>query len=155
MSYDWGRTMSEDTDKPYAWMAVGGTIWNHKTREDDVPLYTKSQGDCGETCKRAMLCYACSKELGGIARGDILRCIGTDELCTVEATSTTGKTLVKWGNDDFGTYTAEQIGELFWVEPKPQWQGLTDAEIEEFENMALGPHDLCLEVEAKLEEKNT
>jgi hypothetical protein len=43
MSYDWGRTMSEDTDKPYAWMAVGGTIWNHKTSEDDVPLYTKPQ----------------------------------------------------------------------------------------------------------------
>jgi hypothetical protein len=101
-----------------------------------------------------MLCYACSKELGGIARGDILRCIETDELCTVWATSTSGKTGVKWGNDDFGTYTAEQIGELFWIEPKPQWQGLTDAEIEEFEDMALGPHDLCLEVEAKLEEKN-
>jgi len=43
MSYDWGKTMSEDTDKPYAWMAVGGTIWNHKTSEDDVPLYTKPQ----------------------------------------------------------------------------------------------------------------
>ena len=37
---------------------------------------------------------------------------------------------------------------------KPQWQGLTDAEIEEFENMELGTHDLCLEIEAKLEEKN-
>ena len=43
MSYDWGRTMSEDTDKPYAWQAVGGTIWNHKTSEDDTPLYTKHQ----------------------------------------------------------------------------------------------------------------
>jgi len=31
------------TDEPYAWMAVGGTIWPHKTREDDVPLYTKPQ----------------------------------------------------------------------------------------------------------------
>ena len=111
-------------------------------------------GDCGETCKRAKLCYACSKELGALTRGDVLRCIETDELCTVEATSTTGKTLVKWGANDVAEYTAEQIGELFWVEPKPQWQGLTDAEIEEFENMALGPHDLCLEVEAKLEEKN-
>lgn len=79
---------------------------------------------CGETCKRAMLCYACSKELGGIARGDILRCIETDELCTVEATSTSGKTLVKWASNDFAEYTAEQIGELFWIEPKPQWQGL-------------------------------
>jgi len=27
--------------EPYAWQAVGGTIWNHKTSEDDVPLYTK------------------------------------------------------------------------------------------------------------------
>ena len=43
MSYDWGRTMSEDTNKPYAWQAVGGTIWNHKTSEDDTPLYTKHQ----------------------------------------------------------------------------------------------------------------
>ena len=38
---------------------------------------------------------------------------------------------------------------------KPEWQGLTDAEIEEFENMELGTHDLCLEIEAKLQEKNT
>ena len=30
-------------NEPYAWMAVGGTIWNHKTSEDDVPLYTKPQ----------------------------------------------------------------------------------------------------------------
>ena len=38
---------------------------------------------------------------------------------------------------------------------KQEWKGLTDAEIEEFENMELGTHDLCLEIEAKLEEKNT
>ena len=29
--------------EPYAWMAVGGTIWRHKTTEDDVPLYTAPQ----------------------------------------------------------------------------------------------------------------
>ena len=29
--------------EPYAWIAVGGTIWNHKTSEDDTPLYTKPQ----------------------------------------------------------------------------------------------------------------
>jgi hypothetical protein len=79
------------------------------------PESAMTQGDCGETCKRAKLCYACSRELA-LHRGDILRCIETDELCTVEATSTSGKALVKWGNDDFGTYTAEQIGELFWIE---------------------------------------
>jgi hypothetical protein len=53
-----------------------------------------------------------------LRRGDILRCIETDELCTVWATSTTGKTLVKWSANNFGDYTAEQIGELFWIEPK-------------------------------------
>jgi hypothetical protein len=76
-----------------------------------------TQGDCGETCKRAKLCYACSGGLGAPARGDVLRCIETDELCSVWATSTTGKALVKWASNDFGTYTAEQIGELFWIEP--------------------------------------
>ena len=30
-------------NQPYAWVAVGGTIWNHKTSEDDTPLYTKPQ----------------------------------------------------------------------------------------------------------------
>ena len=39
MSYDWGRTMNENTDKPYAWQAVGGTFW---TSEDNRP-YTKPQ----------------------------------------------------------------------------------------------------------------
>ena len=53
-----------------------------------------------------------------LRRGDILRCAETDKLCTVWATSTTGKTLVKWGANDFGNYTAEQIGELFWLEEK-------------------------------------
>ena len=38
---------------------------------------------------------------------------------------------------------------------KPQWQGLTDDELEEFENMELGTHDLCLEIEEKLQKKNT
>lgn len=32
--------LAEPVKEPYAWMAVGGTIWRHKTREDDVPLYT-------------------------------------------------------------------------------------------------------------------
>jgi hypothetical protein len=73
-------------------------------------------GDCGETCKRAKLCYACSRELA-LHRGDVLRCIETDELCTVETTSTSGKTGVKWASNDFAEYTAEQIGELFWIEP--------------------------------------
>ena len=53
-----------------------------------------------------------------LRRGDILRCVETDELCTVWATSTTGKTLIKWKANDFGNYTAEQIGELFWIEEK-------------------------------------
>ena len=32
--------LAEPVKEPYAWMAVGGTIWRHKTSEDDVPLYT-------------------------------------------------------------------------------------------------------------------
>ena len=35
------------------------------------------------------------------------------------------------------------------------WIGLTDAELAEFSDMELGAYDLCLEVEAKLKEKNT
>lgn len=35
-----------EADKPYAWMAVGGSIWRHKTSEDDVPLYTHPPGSC-------------------------------------------------------------------------------------------------------------
>ena len=55
-----------------------------------------------------------------LRRGDILRSIETDELCTVWSTSTTGKTLIKWGANDFCEYTAEQIGELFWIEKDPK-----------------------------------
>lgn len=34
------------------------------------------------------------------------------------------------------------------------WQGLTDEELAEFSKAKLGAYDLCLEVEAKLKEKN-
>ncbi len=34
------------------------------------------------------------------------------------------------------------------------WEGLTDKELEEFSKVELGAYDLCLEVEAKLKEKN-
>jgi hypothetical protein len=36
-----------------------------------------------------------------------------------------------------------------------EWVGLTDAELAEFSAMKLGAYDLCLEVEAKLRERNT
>jgi len=35
------------------------------------------------------------------------------------------------------------------------WVGLTDKELEEFSEAKLGSYDLCLEVEAKLKDKNT
>jgi hypothetical protein len=117
--------------EPIAWMVYtedGKSVFitdnptDIKEDQRALPLYTNLQEGCGETCKRAKLCYACSRELGGLNPGDILRCVETDELCTVMYTGTSGKTLVKWGNDDFGTYTAEQIGELFWIEPKPCFQ---------------------------------
>jgi len=38
---------------------------------------------------------------------------------------------------------------------KKPWVGLTDEELAEFSDMKLGSYDLCLVVEAKLEEKNT
>jgi len=37
---------------------------------------------------------------------------------------------------------------------KREWVGLMDAELAEFSTMKLGAYDLCLEVEAKLKEKN-
>jgi hypothetical protein len=36
-----------------------------------------------------------------------------------------------------------------------EWVGLTDEELAEFSDAKLGSYDLCLEVEAKLKEKNT
>jgi len=36
-----------------------------------------------------------------------------------------------------------------------EWVGLTDKELEEFSDAELGSYDLCLEVEAKLKQKNT
>jgi len=35
-----------------------------------------------------------------------------------------------------------------------EWVGLTDEELAEFSDAKLGSYDLCLEVEAKLREKN-
>jgi hypothetical protein len=114
-----------------------------------------------------------------LRRGDILRCIETNELCTVWATSTTGKTLVKWKANDFGSYTAEQIGDLFWVEPKPEcvcgepntagvhrqdgpcyqqperkWQGLTDEERYLGDARSEEEIEYARAIEAKLKEKN-
>jgi hypothetical protein len=114
-----------------------------------------------------------------LRRGDILRCIETNDLCTVWATSTTGKTQVKWKANDFGEYTAEQIGDLFWVEPKPEpepvacpkepanieelytappqreWQGLTDDEIKEILDCGRPNLVNIKKAEQKLKEKNT
>ena len=39
--------------------------------------------------------------------------------------------------------------------PQRTWVGLTDEELAEFSDAKLGSYDLCLEVEAKLKEKNT
>ena len=43
MSYDWGKTMSEDTNKPYAWVDIDSKLWNHRTSLRDIPLYTKQE----------------------------------------------------------------------------------------------------------------
>jgi len=39
--------------------------------------------------------------------------------------------------------------------PQRTWAGLTDKELEEFSDAKLGSYDLCLEVEARLKERNT
>lgn len=39
--------------------------------------------------------------------------------------------------------------------PQRTWVGLTDKELEEFSDAELGSYDLCLEVEARLKERNT
>jgi hypothetical protein len=88
---------------------------NGSMTADDVVLYTNEEIET----LRARL-SAPEPEPVRLRRGDILRCIETNELCTVWATSTTGKTQVKWKANDFGSYTTEQIGDLFWVEPKPE-----------------------------------
>lgn len=38
---------------------------------------------------------------------------------------------------------------------KIEWVGLTDVELAKFSDAKLGSYGLCLEVEAKLKEKNT
>ena len=41
------------------------------------------------------------------------------------------------------------------IAPQRTWVGLTDKELEEFSDAKLGSYDLCLEVEARLKERNT
>ena len=44
---------------------------------------------------------------------------------------------------------------LYTTPPQRTWVGLTDKELDEFSEVKLGAYDLCLEVEAKLKEKNS
>jgi hypothetical protein len=140
---------------------VGQRLYRQGLGISDIPTAVYSDSDIAEAYLgfEAARLNAPEPKPVRLRRGDILRCIETNELCTVWATSTTGKTQVKWKANDFGSYTAEQIGDLFWVEPKPEpepvawnikhnrpplssdnphevvavikreWQGLTDEEI--------------------------
>ena len=103
-----------EAQEPVAWMTI-----NEYGEEDDIH-YENPEGHLleGWTYKPLYTTPQPKREPVLLRRGDILRCIETDELCTVWATSTTGKTLVHWGGNDFTDYTAEQIGDLFWVEPR-------------------------------------
>ena len=40
------------------------------------------------------------------------------------------------------------------IQPQRTWVGLTDVELAEYADMEIGSYDRCLEVEAKLKEKN-
>jgi hypothetical protein len=44
---------------------------------------------------------------------------------------------------------------LYTHPPQRTWVGLTDVELAEYADMEIGSYDRCLEVEAKLKEKNT
>ena len=46
-------------------------------------------------------------------------------------------------------------GRVEQLKPLRPWVGLTDAELAEFSDEMLGSYDLCLEVEAYLQSKNT
>jgi len=94
--------------------ALTNAYW--PTDSDFLPAHNIKE--CAEAITAIKAALEAKDEPVKLRRGDILRCIETDELCTVWATSTSGKTLVKWKGNDFGSYTAEQIGELFWLEPK-------------------------------------
>jgi hypothetical protein len=111
-----------EKQEPVAWIVDGeikvrldmaGKLYYSETNVYAAPVHASdiSQERVDETAKR-------KHEPVKLCRGDILRCIETEELCTVWATSTSGKTLVTWGGNDFTEYTAEQIGELFWLEPE-------------------------------------
>jgi hypothetical protein len=101
---------------------VGQRLYRQGLGISDIPTAVYSDSDIAEAYLgfEAARLNAPEPRPVRLRRGDILRCIETNELCTVWATSTTGKTQVKWKANDFGSYTAEQIGDLFWVEPKPE-----------------------------------
>jgi hypothetical protein len=111
-----------EKQEPVAWLVDGeirvrldmaGKLYYSETNVYTAPVHASdiSQERVDETAKDR-------HEPIKLRRGNLLRCIETDELCTVWATSTSGKTLVHWGGNDFTEYTAEQIGELFWLEPE-------------------------------------
>jgi hypothetical protein len=106
---------AQPAEPPPWWFAV----------ENILKEYGLQAIDFAADFKKAMK-DATRQEPVSLRRGDILRCIETDELCSVWATSTTGKTLVKWSANNFGNYTADQIGELFWLEPAPVPQEFVD-----------------------------
>ena len=59
------------------------------------------------------------------------------------------KSAAMWRNKAY-----EASGHPLPWKPDELWQGLTDKELEELSDADLGAYDLCLEVEAKLKEKN-
>ena len=61
-----------------------------------------------------------------------------------------------WGTMKLSQTLPPPVGAFpVYTAPTPrQWVGLTDAELAELSDAKLGSYDLCLEVEAKLKEKN-
>lgn len=81
--------------------------------------------ECGIGGGHALYCVRCAEKFVGGYKENVP--VHTSELLTQVSTDT---------------------------QPQREWVGLTDEELAEFSDMKLGSYDLCLEVEAKLKEKN-
>jgi len=105
----------------------------------DRPCYKCGSYNCDMSCEAA-LAEPAIKESLTVAEQEPVACIKTN-----------GELM--WLKKPSAIYSKPQP--LYTAPPRREWVGLTDEELAEFSNMKLGSYDLCLEIEAKLKEKNT
>ena len=83
------------------------------------------------------------------AKARLVRIMGTFDLATDHG-DTMDELL-----DSLESELRDVLGHYREALKQRQWVGLTDEELAKFSDAKLGSYDLCLEVEAKLKEKNT